>query len=285
MSVVVVTDSTAYLPETPGAAGVTVVPLHIVMGGESGREGIEIGPASVAKALGAPADRGRRITVSTSQPTPAEFAAVYSRLFDEGASAIVSVHLAAGLSGTYAGALSAAAEARGPVEVVDSGSPGMGLGFPALAAAAAAAAGGDLAGVRDAAMRAIENTSTFFYVDTLEHLRRGGRITAVSALLGTALAVKPLLEVVKGQITLRDKVRTAGRALDRLAAIAMEAAGDGPVELAVHHLAAPARATMLTDTLCQKLGERVKACYTSEVGAVVAAHVGPGLAGVVVHRL
>jgi len=65
----------------------------------------------------------------------------------------------------------------------------------------------------------------------------------------------------------------------------MEAAGDGPVELAVHHLAAPARATMLTDTLCQKLGERVKACYTSEVGAVVAAHVGPGLAGVVVHRL
>jgi DegV family protein with EDD domain len=285
MPVVVVTDSTAYLPDTGVAAGVTVVPLHVVMGGESGREGIEIDPASVAKALAAPADRGRRVTVSTSQPTPGEFAAVYRGLFAAGATGIVSVHLAAGLSGTYAGALSAAAEADGPVEVVDSGSTGMGLGFPALAAAAAATAGEDLAGVREAALRAIANTFTFFYVDTLEHLRRGGRITAVSALLGTALAVKPLLEVVKGQITLRDKVRTAGRALDRLAAIALDAAGDGPVELAVHHLAAPARASMLADTLCERLGERVKACYTSEVGAVVAAHVGPGLAGVVVHRV
>lgn len=286
MPVVVVTDSTAYLPEIAAAANVTVVPLHVVMGGESGREGIEIDPASVAKALGTPPDRGRRITVSTSQPTPGEFAAVYRDLFAAGATGIVSVHLASGLSGTYAGALAAAAEAEGPVDVVDSGSTGMGLGFPALAAAAAAAKGEDLTGVREAALRAIENTSTFFYVDTLEHLRRGGRITAVSALLGTALAVKPLLEVVKGQITLRDKVRTAGRALDRLAAIALEAAGsDGPVELAVHHLAAPARASMLADTLCEKLGDRVKACYTSEVGAVVAAHVGPGLAGVVVHRM
>jgi DegV family protein with EDD domain len=284
MSVVVVTDSTAYLPDIPDAAGVTVVPLHVVLGGESGREGIEIDPASVAKALSAPADRGRRITVSTSQPTPAEFAAVYRELFAAGATGIVSVHLAAGLSGTYSGALSAAAEAEGPVEVVDSGSTGMGLGFPALAAATAAAQGKDLMGVRDAAVKAIHNTSTFFYVDTLEHLRRGGRITAVSALLGTALAVKPLLEVVDGQITLRDKVRTAGRALDRLAAIALEAAGDGPVKLAVHHLAAPARAQMLATTLCERLGDRAKACYTSEVGAVVAAHVGPGLAGVVVHR-
>jgi DegV family protein with EDD domain len=183
------------------------------------------------------------------------------------------------------GLWSAAAEARGPVEVVDSGSTGMGWDFPRLAAAAAAAAGGDLAGVRDAAMRAIENTSTFFYVDTLEHLRRGGRITAVSALLGTALAVKPLLEVVKGQITLRDKVRTAGRALDRLAAIAMEAAATALWNSRCTTSRRPPAPTMLTDTLCQKLGERVKACYTSEVGAVVAAHVGPGLAGVVVHRL
>jgi fatty acid kinase fatty acid binding subunit len=285
MPVVVVTDSTAYLPEVAEAAGVTVVPLHVVMGGESGREGIEIYPAAVAKALSAPADRGRRITVSTSQPTPAEFAAVYRGIFATGATGIVSVHLAAGLSGTYSGAMTAATEADGPVEVVDSGSTGMGLGFPALAAASAAALGKDVAGVRAAAEKAIANTSTFFYVDTLEHLRRGGRITAVSALLGTALAVKPLLEVVDGKITLRDKVRTAGRALDRLAAIALEAAGDGPVELAVHHLAAPARAELLATTLCEKLGDRVKACYTSEVGAVVAAHVGPGLAGVVVHRV
>ncbi len=285
MSIVVVTDSTAYLPAIAESVGVTVVPLHVVMGGVSGREGVEIDPASVAKALSAPDDKGRRVTVSTSQPTPGEFAAVYRQLFAAGAQGIVSVHLSAGLSGTFGGAQAAAEAADGPVTVVDSRSAGMGLGFVAMAAAAAAKGGKDLTGVTEAALGAVDNTSTFFYVDTLEHLRRGGRITAVSALLGTALAVKPLLEVVEGKITLRDKVRTAARALDRLVALAEEAAGPGEIEVAVHHLAAPQRADQLTQALKDRLGDRIRALYTSEVGAVVAAHVGPGLAGVVVHRL
>jgi DegV family protein with EDD domain len=285
MSVVVVCDSTAYLPATAASDGVTVVPLHVVMGGVSGREGIEIDPSSVARALSAPSEKGRRTLVSTSQPTPAEFEAVYRRLQAQGATGIVSVHLSSKLSGTFGGAVAAAGEVDCPIEVVDSGSAGMGLGFAALAAADAARAGGDITAVRDAAVAAAERTSTFFYVDTLEHLRRGGRITAVSALLGTALAVKPLLQVVDGQISLRDKVRTAGRALERLVGLAEEAAGSDPVEIAVHHLAAPERAEMLATSLRTRLGDRVRACYTSEVGAVVAAHVGPGLAGVVVHRL
>ncbi len=279
MSIVVVTDSTAYLPDTVASHGVTVVPLHVVMSGVSGREGVEIGPSEVAQTMKA------RGSVTTSQPSPGEFAAAYQRLFDAGATGIVSIHLAAGLSGTFAGAEAAAADASGPVEVLDSGSTGMGLGFPALAAAAAAAKGKDLTGVRAAALDAIQRTSTFFYVDTLEHLRRGGRITAAAALLGTALAVKPLLEVCDGQIVLRDKVRTAGRALDRLVALACDAGGDGPVEVAVHHLAAVERASFLSGTLRERLGDRMSTLYTSEVGAVVAAHVGPGLAGVVVHRL
>lgn len=279
MSIVVVTDSTAYLPDIEESQRVTVVPLHVVMSGVSGREGLEIGPGEVAKALSA------RAAVSTSQPTPGEFAAVYRELFEAGATGIVSIHLAAGLSGTFGCAELAAAQVDGPVEVIDSGSTGMGLGFVALAAAAAASDGFDISGVRETAATAIENISTFFYVDTLEHLRRGGRITAVSALLGTALAVKPLLEVVSGKIVLRDKVRTAARALDRLVALACEAAGSGPVELAVHHLAATGRASFLADALRERLGDRVESIYTSEVGAVVAAHVGPGLAGVVVRRL
>jgi len=279
MSIVVVTDSTAYLPDIEESQRVTVVPLHVVMSGVSGREGLEIGPGEVAKALSA------RAAVSTSQPTPGEFAAVYNELFEAGATGIVSIHLAAGLSGTYSCAEMAAAQVDGPVEVIDSESTGMGLGFVALAAAAAAADGLDISGVRTTAETAIGNISTFFYVDTLEHLRRGGRITAVSALLGTALAVKPLLEVVSGKIVLRDKVRTAARALDRLTALVCEAAGSGRVELAVHHLAAGERASYLTNALRERLGDRVGAIYTSEVGAVVAAHVGPGLAGVVVHRL
>jgi DegV family protein with EDD domain len=281
MSVVVVTDSTAYLPEVADAAGVTVVPLHVVMGGESGREGIEIDPASVARALSAPPDRGRRITVSTSQPTPAEFASVYRSLFAGGATGIVSVHLAAGLSGTYSGAMTAAAEADGPVEVVDSGSTGMGLGFPALAAGSAAAQGKDLMGVRKAAEEAIAKTSTFFYVDTLEHLRRGGRITAVSALLGTALAVKPLLHLQDGEIQPLEKVRTSSRAVARLEELALERAGAEPVDIAVHHLDNAERA----DALAQRLRARLPAVgqlVVSEVGAVIGAHVGPGLLAVVV---
>lgn len=279
MSIVVVTDSTAYLPPSAASQGVTVVPLHVVMSGVSGREGLEIGPGEVAQAMKA------RGVVTTSQPSPGEFAAVYRQLFEAGASGIVSIHLAAGLSGTFAGAQAAAAEADGRVEVIDSRSTGMGLGFPALAAAAAAAEGGDLAEVRQAALTAIDATSTFFYVDTLEHLRRGGRITAVSALLGTALAVKPLLEVADGQIVLRDKVRTAGRALERLVVLACDAAGEGPVDLAIHHLAADGRAAYLEGALKERLGDRVRLMHTCEVGAVVGAHVGPGLAGVVVHRL
>lgn len=279
MSVAVVTDSTAYLPTTVDGS-LTVVPLHVVLGGVSGREGVEVSPAEVAVALTA-----RRVAVTTSQPTPGEFAQVYEQLFATGVTGVVSVHLAGALSGTVGAATAAAGEAPGPVEVVDSCSAAMGVGFPALAAARAAAQGEDLLAVRDAALATIERTSSFFYVDTLEHLRRGGRINAASALLGTALAVKPLLEVSAGGITMRDKVRTAARALDRLVALALEAAGDGPVEVAVHHLAAAERAEWVEQALRDRLGDRLCELYVSEVGAVVAAHVGPGLAGVVVHRL
>jgi DegV family protein with EDD domain len=160
----------------------------------------------------------------------------------------------------------------------------MGLGFPVLAAAAAAAAGGDLASVREAALTAVERTNTFFYVDTLEFLRRGGRIGAASALVGTALSVKPILHVADGAIVLRDKVRTASRALARLVDLAVEAAGAGDVDIAVHHLDAPERAEALLDRLASLLGDRIRERSITELGAAVAAHVGPGMAAVVVHR-
>src|SRR5690606_10327363 len=161
----------------------------------------------------------------------------------------------------------------------------MGLGFCALTAADVAATGAPLPEVVAAATASTEATSTFFYVDTLEFLRRGGRISAASALLGTALSVKPILHVADGVITARDKVRTTSRALVRLVGLAVEAAGDGPVDVAVHHLAAPERARGVAEALLSRLGDQVRQCWTSEVGAVVAAHVGPGLVGVVVHRV
>ncbi len=280
MGVRVVTDSTAYLPvEVARAAGISVVPLTVVVSGQEGREGFDVSPADVARALGE-----RRFTVTTSRPAPAEFAAVYRRLVAEGASGVVSVHLSSRLSGTYESALLAAEEFNGAVRVVDSASAGIGVGMVALAASRRAAAGGDVEDVRVAALAASERVHTRFYVDTLEFLRRGGRITATQAFVGTALAVKPILHVAHGEVVLKEKVRTSGRALARLADLAVEAAGESNVDIAVQHLAAADRAQALFDLLIGRLGDRAKQRYLSEVGAVVAAHTGPGVIGVTVYR-
>jgi DegV family protein with EDD domain len=280
MPVAVVTDSTAYMPaELSGTYDLTVVPLTVVINGAEGLEGTEISPAEVARALGT-----RRADVSTSRPAPAQFAAAYRRLLEAGADGVVSVHLSAKLSGTFEAASLAAAEVGPQVTVVDSMTTGMGLGFAALAAAAAAQQGADLETVRAAAVANAAQVSTLFYVDTLEFLRRGGRIGAASALLGTALSVKPILHVLDGTIVVCDRVRTAGRALSRLVDLAVEASGEGEVDIAVHHLGTPDRAAALADAVAMRLGDRLRDCYITEIGAVVAAHVGPGVAGVVVHR-
>jgi DegV family protein with EDD domain len=277
MKVAVVTDSTAYLPE--GLADkheIGVVPLHVVLGMRSGCEGIDVSPGDVAAALSE-----RRVQVSTSRPTPSELAAAY-RAAD--APCIVSIHLSAALSGTVDAARLAAVEVEAEgieVRVIDSGTIAMGLGFAVLAAAEAATGGASADEVEAAVGRA--DTTTLFYVDTLEHLRRGGRIGAAAALVGTALAVKPLLHVLNGQIAPLEKVRTSSKALARLEQLAVERAGDGPVDLGVHHLAATDKAQALADRLRPRV-PGLQSLYVSEVGAVVGAHVGPGLLGVVVSR-
>ncbi|WP_216592928.1 DegV family protein [Verrucosispora sioxanthis] len=277
MPVAVVTDSTAYLPpELVREHRLTVVPLTVVLAGVEGLEGVETLPVDATRAL-----RARRVSVSTSRPSPEQFGRIYRELLDAGAEGVVSVHLSAGLSGTVEAAELAAADLGDRVSVVDSRSCGMGLGFPAIGRGAYA----DLAGVRAAADSAIGRTSIHFYVDTLEFLRRGGRINAAEALLGTALSVKPILHMPEGRIVLRDKVRTASRGMARLVDLAVEAAGDGPVDLAAHHLDAPQRAEQLVDTLTARLGDRLRDSYVSEAGAAVAVHVGPGLACVVIHRV
>jgi DegV family protein with EDD domain len=280
MPVAVVTDSTAYLPaELSGTYELTVVPLTVVINGAEGLEGEEIAPADVARALTA-----RRTNVSTSRPAPAQFVAAYRKLLAAGADGIVSVHLSSRLSGTFDAARLAAVEVGPQVAVVDSKTTGMGLGFAALGASTVAGRGGSLDSVRRAAVDHSAQVSTLFYVDTLEFLRRGGRIGAASALLGTALSVKPILYMVDGSIVVRDKVRTAGRALARLVDLAVDAAGEGAVDIAVHHLGTPDRAAALADAVTMRLGDRLRDCYITEIGAVVAAHVGPGVAAVVVHR-
>ena len=269
------TDSTAYLPpDVAQRLDIVVVPLKVDIDGASYAED-EASPSAVASALDADA------AVTTSRPAPAVFADAYATAAAGGATAVVSVHLSAKMSGTCEAATVAARQAPLPVRVVDSGGLGMALGFPAITAGEAALAGADLSGVVAAAQARAAATTSLFYVERLEHLRRGGRIGAAAALVGSALAVKPLLHVVDGRVALLDKVRTPARALARLEELAVQRAGSGPVDVAVQHLASEARAEQLASRLRVRL-EHLGDLYVAEVGAVVGAHVGPGMIGVVV---
>jgi DegV family protein with EDD domain len=276
--VAVVTDSTAYLPAALiEKYDIEVVPLYVVLAGRSGREGSEIGPDDVARAL---ATRGQK--VSTSRPTPGDFVAAYRRRLGAGADRLVSIHLSSELSSTTdAARLAASQVGEHLVTVVDSRSTAMGMGFAVLAAARAAAEGADAPTVAEVAQDTAAATRTYFVVDTLEHLRRGGRIGSAAALLGTALAVKPVLYVREGRVVPLEKVRTAARAVNRLVQLAVEAADDGPVAIAVHHLAAADRADRLAAELRHQVPDLVE-LFVSELGAAIGAHVGPGAVGVVI---
>ncbi|SCF73102.1 DegV family protein [Streptomyces sp. Cmuel-A718b] len=274
--VAIVTDSTAYLPRpTMERHGITAVPLTVVLGDRALEEGTEISARSLALAL------QKRHSVTTSRPSPEVFAAAYRAAAEDGADAVVSLHLSSEFSGTYDAAQLAAKDAPVLVRVVDTGMVAMALGFCALAAAEAAEAGGGLDEAVSAAEKRAAGTSAYFYVDTLDYLRRGGRIGTAQALLGSALAVKPILELDGGRIEMLEKVRTASKAIARLEEIVAERAGAAPVDIAVHHLAAQERA----DRLAERLRERVPGLvdlHVSEVGAVIGAHTGPGLLGAVI---
>ncbi|GAA2984361.1 DegV family protein [Streptomyces fulvorobeus] len=274
--VAIVTDSTAYLPpRTRERHGITTVPLTVVLGDQALEEGTEISARSLAAAL------QKRRSVTTSRPSPEVFAAAYRAAAEAGATAVVSLHLSAEISGTYDSALLASQGAPVPVRVVDTGMVAMALGFCAVSAAETAEAGGSLDEAVAAAEKRAAATSAYFYVDTLDYLRRGGRIGAAQAMLGSALAVKPLLQLDGGRIELLEKVRTASKAIARLEELVVERAGAGAVDIAVHHLTAPDRA----ERLAERLRERVPGLvhlHVSEVGAVIGAHTGPGLLGAII---
>jgi DegV family protein with EDD domain len=274
--VAIVTDSTAYLPpRTMERHGITSVPLTVVLGDRALEEGTEISARSLAQAL------QKRRSVTTSRPSPQLFDETYRKLAGAGVDGIVSLHLSSEFSGTYDAAVLAAREAPVPVRVVDTGMVAMALGFCAVSAAEVAETGGTVDEAVTAAEKRAAGTSAFFYVDTLDYLRRGGRIGAAQALFGSALAVKPLLQLDGGRIELLEKVRTASKAIARLEEIVTERAGSAQVDIAVHHLAAPERASALADRLRTRVSGLAD-LHVSEVGAVIGAHTGPGLLGAVV---
>ena len=279
MSVAIVTDSTAYLPvDLVARQGIRVVPLHVVLGGQQFSEGIDVTTADVAAAL-------RKFTpVSTSRPSPQAFLDAYEAAAADGAEAVVSVHISSDMSGTVESAALAAGQSPIPVEVVDSRSMGMAMGYAVLSAAAAAQQGKGAKAVAAIASSRSVAATVIFYVDTLEYLRRGGRIGAASALLGSALAIKPLLALSDGHITAIEKVRTSARALSRLEELALravDAAGRSGADIAVHHLDSQTRASDLVDRLQTSVASTATVVLV-ELGAVVGAHVGPGTIAVAV---
>jgi DegV family protein with EDD domain len=272
---VIVTDSTASLPpQVAQERGIVVVPLQVVIGATVYDEGAEgATPEMVAEAL------KEFRPVSTSRPAPAAMLEVYEKAAAEGAEAVVSIHLSAEMSGTHESALLAARDATIPVTVVDSRQVGVATGYAALTAADVLDAGGSAGDAAEAARRRAAAATALFYVDTLEYLRRGGRIGAAAALVGGALSVKPLLRIEDGRVANLERVRTSARALSRMEDLIVEAAGDLSVDLCVSHLANPDRA----GDLAGRLGDRLRAnlegrdVWCGELGAVLGAHVGPGM--------
>ena len=274
--IVLVTDSTSMLSaDVVQAHDVTVVPLQVVVDSRSYDESTDSDAAMVADELRA----GK--PVSTSRPSPQAFLEVYEELARGGADAIVSVHLSGEISGTCESARLAARDAPVPVEVVDSRLVGVGTGFAVLAAAEALASGADAPKAAYAARRRAAATTSLFYVDTLEHLHRGGRIGAAAKFVGSVLAVKPLLQLDDGRVVPLEKVRTSARALGRLEQLAVEAAGSEDVDIAVAHLANPERAEKVAANLKDRV-PGIQDLSVGEVGAVIGAHVGPGMVAVVI---
>jgi fatty acid-binding protein DegV len=295
--VAVVTDSTSSLPrERAALAAITVIPLQVVIG-EQSRPETEVAPGLVAAAL-----RDGR-PVSTSRPSPEAFEAAYDALAGSGYQAVVSVHLSGKVSGTVEAAGIAARTAAVPVTVVDSRTVGMATGFAALAGAEAARSGQAADQVSALIQARARASRTFFCLDSLEHLQRGGRMPTGAGSAGagataagsagagstasgsTALAAKSLLTVVDGEIRPYERVRTGAHAVDRLVELGLDAAGEvqagTTVDVAVHHLDNREAARELADRVAAGL-PGVGEVVIAELGPVLGGHVGPRTIGLVI---
>ena len=274
MPVTIVSDSCHYLTrELVAANEIHEVSLYVHRDGDSRRE-IEITDyRAYYQELGASAE-----LPTTSQPSIGDFLAVYQPLLDAGHE-IVSIHLAGGMSGTVRSAEQAReqlGEAASRVRVIDSTTACGGEGLMLLAAAAAARAGADAEAVAERARQARAALKLWFAIDTLEYLRRGGRIGGAQAWLGTALKIKPILSV-ESEITPVERVRTSRRAVERLVALLEECRRDGADAWVIQHIQAPEQAAALEARGREIFG--TEPAFISEVGPVIGTHVGPGLLG------
>lgn len=278
MAVAIVTDSTHYLPaDVLQEAGLREVSLYVRWGDTLERESEMVDLQGFYAQLRSASD-----LPTTSQPSIGDFLACYEPLLAAGHD-IVSIHLSAGISGTHDSALQAAGQLAerghdGRVEVVDSRTVCGGLGLVLLAAAAHVRAGEtDPRAVAEHALRTRAATKIWFSVDSLEFLRRGGRVGGAQAWVGGALKIKPILSM-ESQITPVERVRTAGRAFERMVGYMRERHDDGADAWCVQHSDALDQAQRLVER-----GREIFGCeplFVGEIGPVIGAHAGPGLIGI-----
>ena len=276
--VAVVTDSTSYLPpDLVERHGIQVVPLYVVFGGERTVPEVEITDYhAFFEEL-----RSIERLPTTSQPSVGDFTAAYQPLLADGGE-IVSVHISGGLSGTPAAARQAKEtlerDGRGGerIEVVDSQTAAGGLGFMVLAAAKAAAAGASAEQAADQVAAARAELKMWFSIDTLEFLKRGGRIGAASAWIGSTLRVKPIL-TVENEMTPVERVRTSGRAFERMVDYARQRMDSGADAWSAQHINAPDQCARLVERCSEVFGRGPS--IVSEIGPVLSTHTGPGLLG------
>ncbi len=274
----VVCDTTAYLPtELATESELEVISLYVSIDGEQQPEA-EVGDYGMFFERLRASDNG----ATTSQPSIGDFVSVYEPLLEAGRD-VVSIHISSGISGTCEAAGQArerlVAEGKGGerIHIFDSRSACGGTGLCALAASAAAAGGGDGETVLARAQRARGELKMWFAVDTLEYLRRGGRIGGARAWIGSALKIKPIL-TLEEQVTPIERVRTRARSLERLREYARERHESGRDAWVVQHIQDHETANGLVDDCREIFG--CEPVFVSEVGPVIGAHVGPGLIGV-----
>lgn len=273
--VAIVTDSTSYIPkDILDQYPISVAPQVLIWGEQSYEDGVDISPSEFYTRL-----KGARVLPSTSQVTPKSFNKIFGQLLAEDYQ-VLALLISEKLSGTIASAVQALEMHPGaPIEIVDSYSTAMALGFQVLTVARAAKEGASLAECKALAENCRQHTGVIFAVDTLEFLHRGGRIGGASRFLGTALNIKPILELVDGRVEPVERVRTRQKSLERLLELAAERIGSRrPVRLATLHAQAPDEARMLLDMGLKRFNA-VEQVF-SEVSPVVGNHTGPGTVGV-----
>ncbi|HZU00485.1 MAG TPA: DegV family protein [Ktedonobacteraceae bacterium] len=277
MTVRVVTDSTADIPlEQAEAAGITIVPLTVFFGDDAYLDNVELDNAGFYKKL-----QESKTLPRTSQPSPAVFQAAYTRLIQEGATGILSIHLSSKLSGTYQSACTArdtlADELKTvPIETVDSQSISAGMAHAIMQAAQKAREGAELEEIKAYVLNEQERSRILAVLDTLEYVKRGGRIGAARALLGNMLSVKPIISLKDGEVVPIEQPRTRNKAYARIGQLVSEM---GPLEyIAIAES---------NDEVGSQLTGALKAITDQEIpryklGAVLGAHTGPGTVAVCV---